>query len=324
MNGHHDVTEVTVWYRGVTEARLGRRIVGDLANAASREGRYVQAFDNYADSPDRVNVPCRSYARISATPILEPYLYINDTPSVVVVTEPTLVKGCHVLKGLKAPGTLVVNTDRTPQEILEFLDDLPLGPLRHIVTVDAGPGARPLAPYGAGEGAEDRALDPGPAGPLLGAVVKASGIVPLKSLLEVEPDREGLQRGFATAQILENPFYDGHDAPETEHSEYRGMVDLIIRAPAPNSVNDGHISGNYRILRPVIDLDHCTACGICWILCPDAAISIPGPHGEKIWINNDYCKGCGICWRECNVSGAIRAEPELNFRGGVVRMTYGL
>jgi 2-oxoacid:acceptor oxidoreductase delta subunit (pyruvate/2-ketoisovalerate family) len=155
-------------------------------------------------------------------------------------------------------------------------------------------------------------------------VVKASGIVSLKSLLEVEPDHEGLHRGFATSQVFANPAYDGRGVPAVEHTEYRGAVDLIIKAPAPNAVNDGHISGNYRMLRPVIDLDRCTACGICWILCPDAAISMPGPHGEKIWVDNDFCKGCGICWRECNVSGAIRAEPELNFRGGVVRIAYGL
>jgi oxalate oxidoreductase subunit delta len=324
MNERHNATEITVWYRGVTEARLGRRIVGDLANAAGREGRYVQAFDNYADSPDRVNVPCRSYARVSTVPILEPYLYINDAPSFVVLTEATLIKGCDVLKGLRAPGTLIVNTDRSPEEVLEFLSDLPLGALHTIATVDAGSGARPFAPYGAGEGAEDRALDPGPAGALLGATVRATGIVSLESLMEVEPDHAGLRRGFEGARVFVNPAYDGREASVEEHAEYRGTVDLIIRAPLPNSVNDGHISGNYRMLRPVIDLDHCTACGICWILCPDAAISMPGPHGEKIWINNDYCKGCGICWRECNVSGAIRAEPELHFRGGVVRLAYGL
>jgi pyruvate ferredoxin oxidoreductase delta subunit len=84
------------------------------------------------------------------------------------------------------------------------------------------------------------------------------------------------------------------------------------------------VSGNYRILRPVINMERCTACGICWILCPDAAISMPGPSGEKIWINLDYCKGCGICWKECNVSGAIHYEPELAFRDGVQRLAYAL
>jgi oxalate oxidoreductase subunit delta len=325
MRDHGATTEVTVWYRGVTEARLGRRIVTDLAAAASREGKFVQAFDNYADSPDRVNVPCRSYARLSPEPILEPYLYINEAPSVVIVTEATLVKGCDVVRGMRAPGALVINTDRAPQQMLEFLADVDTGALQTVATVDAGPGARPLLPYGAGEGtAEARLRDPGPAGMLLGAVARATGLVALHSLMEVEADHAGLQRGFETVRVFSNPAYRGRVEEERPAEGFRGRVDLIIKAPAPNGVNPGHISGNYRVLRPVINLERCTACGICWIFCPDAAISMPGPGGEKIWINYDYCKGCGICWQECNVDGAIRAEPELAFRGGVVRIAYGL
>lgn len=324
MGVRQDITEVTVWYRGVTEARLGRRIVNDLASAAAKEHKYAQAFDNYADSPDRVDVPCRSYARVGTEPILESYLYVNETPSIVIVTEPTLVKGCDVLKGLRPPGTLVVNTAKEPTEILDHLADLDTSTLHAIATVDAGPGARPLLPYGAGEGSEDRLRDPGPAGTILGAMTRATGVVALDSLLTVEPDREGLQRGFDAVQLFANPAYTGRERPEHLPEGYRGKVDLIIKAPSPNGVNAGHISGNYRILRPVINLDRCTACGICWIFCPDAAISMPGPDGEKIWINYAYCKGCGICWQECNVSGAIYAEPELNFRGDMVRIAYGL
>lgn len=324
MNRQADVTELTVWYRGVTEARLGRRLVGELAAAARREGMHAQAFDNYADSPDRVNVPCRSYARISGAPILEPYLYVNETPSIVVVTEATLAKGCHVLAGLQPPGILVVNTASAPEQILDVLADVDLTALHTVATIDAGPGARPRLPYGAGEGAEDRLLDPGPGGALLGAVARASGVVSVESLRAVDVDHEGLQRGFEQVQILVNPTYRGGTHAEMPQEGYRGTVDLIIKAPLLNGVNEGHISGNYRVLRPVIDLEHCTACGICWIYCPDAAISMPGPQGEKIWVNYDYCKGCGICWQECNVRGAIRAEPELDFRGGMVRLTYGL
>lgn len=324
MSRASDVKEITVWYRGVTEARLGRRLVNELAAAARQEGMHAQAFDNYADSPDRVNVPCRSYARISPVPILEPYVYVNDAPSIVVVTEATLAKGCDVLDGMRAPGVLVVNSPAEPAAVLEILNDLDLGALHTVATIDAGPGARPRLPYGAGEGADDRLLDPGPGGALLGAVARASGVVGIESLGAVEVDQEGLQRGFDQARILVNPAYRGVARTEARAEGFHETVDLIIKAPPANGVNAGHISGNYRALRPVIDLQHCTACGVCWIFCPDAVISMPGPGGEKIWINYEYCKGCGICWKECNVRGAIRAEPELAFRGGMVRLTYGL
>jgi NADPH-dependent glutamate synthase beta subunit-like oxidoreductase/Pyruvate/2-oxoacid:ferredoxin oxidoreductase delta subunit len=41
---------------------------------------------------------------------------------------------------------------------------------------------------------------------------------------------------------------------------------------------------------------HCNACGICLVLCPDAAIrwSDDGPV-----VDYEYCKGCGICAVEC-------------------------
>lgn len=324
MTVRDEVTEITVWYRGVTEARLGRRIVADLAGAAAKEGRHVQAFDNYADSPDRVNVPCRSYARISLRPILEPYLYVNDRPSVVIVTEATLVKGCDILKGLQAPGALVVNTAKAPEHILDHLGDLDTGALYTVATIDAGSGARPLLPYGAGEGSEEDARDPGPAGMILGAVVRATDIISLESMLAVQTDPAGVQRGYDEARLLVNPAFAGRSQQDPPLAGYHEMVDLIIKAPAPNGVNDGFVTGNYRILRPIISLDRCTACGICWIFCPDSAIKMPGPQGEKIWINYDYCKGCGICRRECSVSGAIWAEPEIEFRGGVVRLAYTL
>ncbi len=57
-------------------------------------------------------------------------------------------------------------------------------------------------------------------------------------------------------------------------------------------------TGAWRNIKPVIDLDNCIQCGICWKFCPDVAIFI---ENELPVINYDYCKGCGICAVECPV-----------------------
>ena len=59
------VTEITVWTRGVTMDKEGRDVANAFAKAARKEGKHVQAFDNYEDLPDRVLVTTRKYVRIS-------------------------------------------------------------------------------------------------------------------------------------------------------------------------------------------------------------------------------------------------------------------
>jgi heterodisulfide reductase subunit A len=50
----------------------------------------------------------------------------------------------------------------------------------------------------------------------------------------------------------------------------------------------------------------CNACDICWMFCPDAAIS---RDNGTYTINYDYCKGCLICQHECP-RGVISSERE--------------
>ncbi len=58
------VTEITVWTRGVVMDKEARDVANAFAQAAKMEGKFVQAFDNYEDLPDRVMVTTRKYARI--------------------------------------------------------------------------------------------------------------------------------------------------------------------------------------------------------------------------------------------------------------------
>ncbi len=310
------LTEITVWYRGITEGKISRDIVNSLAKAAEKEGCYTQAFDNYGDLPDRVYVPCRSYARISDSPISEPYLYENDHPAIVAVVEPTMVKGVPVIKGIRPGAVLVVNTDRAPEEISKFLGDSNLADLAAVATVHAGGGAREGALCGIVGATDVCGMGGGAAGPIAGAIAKISGIVDLVSLEAIVVDPAGVRRGYEEVKVhwLGPVGYNPGVAPRHEERALGEEVPAII--PSPVGENDGMITGNWRFLRPVINQEKCTQCRVCDIYCPDACIT-PDPAGFKV--NLKYCKGCGICWTECPVKGAITPVAELEFAGGVVR-----
>lgn len=59
--------------------------------------------------------------------------------------------------------------------------------------------------------------------------------------------------------------------------------------------------------RPVVELDACVNCLLCWLYCPDSAIEVDGTSLAGI----DYrtCKGCELCVEVCPV-GAIAMAPE--------------
>ena len=65
-------------------------------------------------------------------------------------------------------------------------------------------------------------------------------------------------------------------------------------------------TGDWRSKRPNRDKEKCTRCLLCWIFCPDGAISW---DGEDIHFDMNYCKGCGICAEECPVD-CIEMEDE--------------
>ncbi len=66
-------------------------------------------------------------------------------------------------------------------------------------------------------------------------------------------------------------------------------------------------TGAWRVERPVIDRDVCTRCGLCFVQCPDGAISLDD-EGYPV-IDYDHCKGCMICRQVCPLQ-AIETEKE--------------
>jgi oxalate oxidoreductase subunit delta len=195
------VHEITVWTRGVVKDKEGRDVANALASAADKEGKHVQAFDNYVDLPDRVNVPVRKYTRISDEEIEMQYDYENEKPEVVVVVDATMVKGMNVLRGMEPGGVLVVNTDRRPEDILKFIPNKHL--LKSIACVDAdGIAGTATVDFSGTEGGVDAVgMGAGIAAPLLGAVAKATGLVKLENLATVVQNKDALYRGHEKAVV---------------------------------------------------------------------------------------------------------------------------
>src|SRR3972149_2119683 len=129
------VFEITIGARGVTQDMEGRHLSLLLGNSAAKDGKFTQAWDNYADLPDRVGVPLRKYARISIASTVMRYAYENSRPNMSIVMDDTIVKGIDVLRGMPKGGVLVVNTKRSADEILKLIPNKDL--LKSIVCVDA-------------------------------------------------------------------------------------------------------------------------------------------------------------------------------------------
>ncbi len=195
------VHQVTVWARGVVQDKEGRDIANGLAAAAGKEGKFTQAFDNYVDLPDRINVPLRKYARISDEEIEERYEYENLHPEVVIVADATIVKGIDILRGMEQGGTLVVATDRKPEDILKFIPNRHL--LDQLVCVDAKAicGEQTIDFSGSEGGVDSLGIGQGISAPILGALAKGTSLVKIDQLDQVVKNKDALHKGYDQAVV---------------------------------------------------------------------------------------------------------------------------
>jgi 2-oxoacid:acceptor oxidoreductase delta subunit (pyruvate/2-ketoisovalerate family) len=67
----------------------------------------------------------------------------------------------------------------------------------------------------------------------------------------------------------------------------------VSPAASPRTATGGWRTGE----RPETDLSRCVNCLLCWIYCPDSAITLDGETFTGVDL--EYCKGCGICAEVC-------------------------
>lgn len=88
-----------------------------LADVCFKTGAYVQGFPEYG--PERMGAPITAFNRISDKEIrVHSNIY---TPDLVVVVDETLLKSVDVTNGLKEDGAIIINTDKSVDEIRPLL-----------------------------------------------------------------------------------------------------------------------------------------------------------------------------------------------------------
>jgi pyruvate ferredoxin oxidoreductase gamma subunit len=178
------MTEVRLHGRGgqgvVSAAQL-------IADAAVLEGKFVQAFPEFG--AERSGAPIAAYARLSDGPI-EIHSFIRN-PDVVIVVDRSMAYFKSTTQGLTKDGYFICNFDGSPEELRSKLG---LDPSVKVVTLDA-------------TGIAMKCLGRDyPNTPMLGALLKATGIVGFESLEKVlgqrfkgkvlEGNEEALKLGF--------------------------------------------------------------------------------------------------------------------------------
>jgi len=135
-----------------------------FADAAIETGKYIQAFPEYG--PERMGAPVYAFNRISDEPILQ-HCGIR-APNIVVVLDPTLMETIDITEGLPQDGVVLVNTQKTTEEIKR---QLKLSSQK-VYVVDASRISQEILKQNL------------PNTPMLGALTKVSKILEFKPMLE--------------------------------------------------------------------------------------------------------------------------------------------
>jgi len=161
-----------------------------VARAAINEGKYAQAFPAFG--AERRGAPVLAFVRIDSKRPIWVRAEVTE-PDVVLVLDPGLLRVVNVTSGLKASGVLVVNTPKEPKDIVK---EFGLG--CSLATVDATRIAREQL----GVPIVNTAM--------IGALLKATGVVDFDSMLEPLRERFGrlaernisaMQRAFAETRV---------------------------------------------------------------------------------------------------------------------------
>jgi pyruvate ferredoxin oxidoreductase gamma subunit len=285
--------------RGGQGAKTASRILGDSAFV---EGLNVQ--DSPVYGAERRGAPVTAFTRISDDAIMERG-YIFD-PDIVVIMDETLLNDplANALQGIRSGGILFVNSGQQPDRILVAGENV------RVITLDIT----------------------GLALTFLGRTVTSAASAAAAARLSSKISREALlggveselqELGVAKETIEKNVelarnVYDALvstsiDTRENLSRQTLVPLEVIVSNPGSQdivSAGNSYVrrTGDWRIFKPTIDYDKCTACGVCFAYCPESVLTLRGD--KKPVIDYDNCKGCLICYRECPLK-AITVEREV-------------
>jgi len=156
-----------------------------LAQAGLKEEKNIQSFPAFG--PERAGAPISAFTRISDDKIqIHSSIY---EPDLVVVLDPTLL-GPSVAEGVKKGTKLIVNTKMSGDEVRENLG---------LIDVETWLlDATKLAMDKLGRPITNTAM--------LGAVIRATGIVELDSLIEAVRDRFSGKIGESNVELIRSAY----------------------------------------------------------------------------------------------------------------------
>ncbi len=104
-----------------------------VARAAIDTGKFATAFPSFG--PERRGAPVVAFARVDDRPVRVRYKVY--APDVVIVLDPSLLDIANPTEGIRASGTLIINSSKQPEELKKELSYT-----GRIAVVDAGRIAR--------------------------------------------------------------------------------------------------------------------------------------------------------------------------------------
>ena len=287
--------------RGGHGVKTASRILGTAAFLA---GYHSQDSPIYG--AERRGAPVTAFTRIDKQPILERGMI--ESPDLILVADDTLLHEptAGVLAGQDSASALFVNsaTAITDEFVERYGIRVPVAALDITSrTIEALGRASALS---AGLGAA--------ATRLVGSISREQLLAAMRDELEhLEVPADQIQKNidlasdvFSALAPVEFSRGPAQQQPAIQHVAYDsptvGSPSVIAQGNA-----ESRDTGAWRVERPEIDYDRCTRCSLCFVRCPDGAISLD-EHGYPI-IDYDHCKGCMICRQICPVHG-IHAEKE--------------
>jgi pyruvate ferredoxin oxidoreductase gamma subunit len=279
--------------------KTASRIVGTAAFLAG-----YQCQDSPVYGAERRGAAVVAYARIADEPILE--RGVIGQPSLIVLADETLLRDptAGVLDGQQDASAMFINTESVEPLIEKYQIEPPVRTFD--VTRRTLELLRRASALSAGLGA---------------AAARMSGLVSEPHLTAAL--REEFEHLDIPADDVEKNIQIGQEvfaalsAVELRPVRARatGRVTSVAYADAVRGTPSIFAAGNtamrqtgtWRVERPVIDRDVCTACGLCFVQCPDGAIALDD-EGYPV-IDYDHCKGCMICRHLCPLH-AIQCEKE--------------
>ncbi|MEG0578644.1 MAG: 2-oxoacid:acceptor oxidoreductase family protein [Niameybacter sp.] len=289
-------------------ANLTGKILGEIGALAL--GLNSSSFASYGS--EKKGTPIKSFIRWCDKNQTIGVITPVEKPHILAIFHEALAGKMAVTAGVDENTVVIVNTDKTPDEVREHLQLC--GGM--IYCVDA-------LKIAMEEKTRINMV-------ILGTIAKASGFIPLDAVKQVVKDTEGkkypralegnikvIERGYEEITIKQFEHSDEYPYVEYKDVQYDwgwknaplGGVNPLFASMANNDMT---ASREGKV--PVFHKDKCINCGLCDITCPEMALVFgEGEYKGKQQMVNEgvnyhYCKGCLRCVEICPTDALTEAN----------------